>query len=79
MNSSVDQVYREYYDRLFTLAIRVTGERASAEDVLQNAFISAIKSWDSFQHRSSYYTWLYTIVLNAARKYIKKDLRLVLL
>ncbi len=73
MSITVDQVYREYYDRLFTLAIRVTGEQAAAEDVLQNAFLSAIKSWDSFKQKSSHYTWLYTIVLNAARKYIKKE------
>lgn len=73
MSTSVEQVYRTYYDQLFTLAIRVTGERSAAEDVLQTAFVSALESWDSFQEKSSHYTWLYTIVLNAARKYIQKE------
>lgn len=73
MTDSVEQIYKEYYDRLFTLALRVTGEQSSAEDVIQNAFVSAINSWDKFEKRSSYYTWLYAIVLNSARKFIKDE------
>lgn len=76
MDITVEQVYQNYYDRLFTLAFRVTGERSAAEDVLQTAFVSAIESWDSFKQKSSHYTWLYTIVLNAARKHIKKEKQL---
>ncbi len=73
MNQTFEKIYREYYERLFTLAIRITGEQYAAEDVMQEAFLNAFKAWDSFEQRSSYYTWLYSIVLNSARKYIKKE------
>lgn len=73
MVASIEDIYKEYYDRLFTLALRVTGEQSSAEDVIQNAFVSAIRAWDKFENRSSYYTWLYTIVLNSAKRFIKDE------
>lgn len=76
MNKTLEQAYQEYYERLFTLALRITGEPDSAQDILQNAFFNALKSWDKFEGRSSYYTWLYTIVLNSAKKYIKEEKRL---
>lgn len=72
MNKKIEQIYKENYERLFALAFRVTGEQYAAEDILQEAFYNAIKSWGKFEKRSSYYTWLYRIVLNGALKYIKE-------
>lgn len=76
MKKDFENAYREYYDRLFTLAFRVTGDQFSAEDVMQNAFMNAYRSWDSFENRSTLYTWLYTIVLNTARGLIRAEKRL---
>lgn len=72
----LEKLYKSHYERLFTLAFRMTGNQANAEDVMQNAFLSAIKSYDSFQHKSSLYTWLYVIVLNAAKSFIQKEKKL---
>ena len=70
MMASFDSIYEEHYGRLFTLAFRMTGNKEDAEDVLQNAFINAYKAFADFKHKSSFYTWLYRIVVNEAKRYL---------
>lgn len=65
-----EQVYKDNYSKLYTLAFRMTGKKEDAEDVLQNAFINAFKAYDYFRQESSAYTWLYKIVLNESKKYM---------
>jgi RNA polymerase sigma-70 factor (ECF subfamily) len=51
---------------IYRLALRLVGNEADAEDVLQETFLSAFKSIDQFQEQSSLSTWLYRIATNAA-------------
>lgn len=71
-----EQLYQREYSRLHTLAVRMTGSRADGEDALQTAFLSAYEAFDSFRQESTEATWLYKIVLNAAKKSVKKARRL---
>lgn len=68
MSESFEDVYRRNYQRLYTLAFRITGSTDEAEDVLQTAFLNAYRAYDKFRGESSVYTWLYRIVVNAAKK-----------
>lgn len=52
--------------RIYRLALRMMGNEADAEDVLQETFLSAFKAIDNFEARSSLGTWLYRIASNAA-------------
>ncbi|MFZ5968333.1 MAG: RNA polymerase sigma factor [Bacillota bacterium] len=65
-----DELYQEHYKKLYTLAFRITGNKEDAEDVLQNAFLSAYKAFSNFRGESSVYTWLYRIVVNEANRYV---------
>ena len=76
MKASFDTVYQEHYDKLYTLALRMTGRPEDAEDVLQTSFLNAYKVYERFRNESSTYTWLYRIVLNASKKYNKELRRL---
>lgn len=76
MKMDFESVYREYYQRLYTFAFRMTGNIEDSEEILQTAFINAFKAYDSFEGKSSVYTWLYKIVHNAAKNYYKKSRRL---
>ncbi len=66
-------IYRLYRKAMFNLSLRITGNFADAEDVLQEAFISAFRKIDSFESRSSFGAWLKRIVVNAAVNHVKKQ------
>lgn len=51
---------------IYRLALRMLGDEAEAEDVVQETFLSAFKSIDAFEWRSSLKTWLYRIATNVA-------------
>ena len=51
---------------VYRVALRLTGNSAEAEDVVQETFLSAFKAIDKFEGRSGLATWLYRIAHNAA-------------
>lgn len=57
---------------IFRLALRMLGNEQDAEDILQETFIKALKSLDSFEERSSLSTWLYRIAMNEALMVLRK-------
>jgi RNA polymerase sigma-70 factor, ECF subfamily len=60
------QLVELYADRLYNLIVKLLGDAFEAEDVLQEAFISAYRNIGRFEGRSSLGTWLYRIAFNAA-------------
>lgn len=59
---------REHRPRLFTLAYRLTGDPATAEDVVQEAFLAAFKAIDKFEPKPSLAPWLNTITVRIAKR-----------
>jgi len=57
---------RKYQDRLLSALFQVSGSRDEAEDVAQEAFVTAYLKLASFAGESSFYTWLYRIAFNTA-------------
>lgn len=61
-----EQLVAEYGDRVYGIALRMTGSPADAEDVMQDAFLLAFRSWPSFRGEAAPTTWLYRITVNKA-------------
>lgn len=59
-----DWLVERYSSRLYDVALRLTGHPNEAEEVLQETFINACRSVDSFEGRSGLGTWLYRITTN---------------
>ena len=57
---------------IYRLGLRLMGNEAEAEDIMQETFINAFKAIDSFEGRSSLGTWLYRIAHNAALMRLRK-------
>ena len=49
------------------LAMAYVQDRQIAEDVVQDAWLTAIRTLDRFEERSSLKTWISGIVINVAR------------
>ena len=72
-----EQIVRENIGWMLSLAKRTLGSnRDSAEDVVQEAFISAFRSLESLKERDSIKPWLRRITINAALMRLRKNKRL---
>jgi RNA polymerase sigma-70 factor (ECF subfamily) len=65
-SAAFGELVRRYQDRLFSTAYRLTGNAEDAQDVVQEAFLSAYQSLGSFKGDSLFFTWLYRIAVNTA-------------
>ncbi len=61
-----------YERRVYSLAYRMLRNPHDAEDVTQQAFVSALEHLADFREESSFYTWLMRIASHAALKVIRK-------
>jgi RNA polymerase sigma-70 factor (ECF subfamily) len=68
-------LFERYHRRAYALAFGVVRHQDDALDVVQDAFIKAHKYLDKFEGNSSFYTWLYRIVMNLAIDHIRKHRR----
>ncbi|MBI2763888.1 MAG: RNA polymerase sigma factor [Chloroflexi bacterium] len=64
--SAYAELVRSHRPRLFVLAFRLTGDRETAEDVVQETFLAAFRSIEKVDPRPSLSPWLNTIVLRSA-------------
>ena len=62
-----------YQGRAFRLALRVLRNEESARDAVQDAFLKAYSALSRFQGRSSFYTWLYRLVMNQCLDMKRRD------
>ncbi len=73
---NAEQLVRNNIGWMLVVAERILGERALAEDAVQEAFLSAFQGLDKFENRSSLKTWLHRITVNTALMKIRKLKRL---
>lgn len=62
---------------LYRYAYRLLGNKADAEDAVQDALLAAFKHLNQFRGEAQLSTWLTTIVINCARMLLRKRLRYI--
>ncbi|HEV2757167.1 MAG TPA: sigma-70 family RNA polymerase sigma factor [Actinomycetota bacterium] len=67
---------RRHEDRVFGIAIRMTGDRADALDATQDTFVALFRQAGSFRGDAAFTTWLYRVAVNATRDLLRKRRRL---
>jgi RNA polymerase sigma factor (sigma-70 family) len=63
-HSAFEQLYRRHAGRIYGLCLRLTGHRETAEDCVQETFVSAWRGLARFEARSAFATWLHRIAVN---------------
>jgi RNA polymerase sigma-70 factor (ECF subfamily) len=71
------ELVSRYQDRLFNTVYRLLDNADDAQDVVQEAFLNAYLSLDSFKGDSLFFTWLYRIAINTAIS-LKRKQRVVI-
>lgn len=74
-DETFSRIVEQYTDYAYNIAYRMLNNPADADDVVQDAFLSAYRARDRFRGDAQVTTWLYRIVVNAALQRIRKDKR----
>ncbi len=69
------QLFERHNRRAYALALGVVKNPDDALDVVQDAFIKAHRYLPKFEGTSSFYTWLYRIVMNLGIDHLRKKKR----
>ena len=72
-NDELKEVYYKLYQQLFLYALSLTKNKADAEDLVSNAFVKAILSFDHGDIKP----WLYKVLKNEFYNYRKRKKRII--
>ncbi len=67
-----EQKYKECEKSLFLVAIGYLHNTEDAKDCVQEAVLSALKSFDKLKNKEYFKTWLTRIVINKSKDFIRK-------
>jgi len=59
-----ERVYREHCDRVFSVCVRMLGDRLLAEEVTQDVFVRVWNKLPGFRGESAFSTWLHRVAVN---------------
>ncbi len=69
-------IYKLYYKAMFNTSLRIVQNGDDAEDIMQEAFLSAFSKIDTYRGEVPFGAWLKRIVINKSLTFIKKKNRL---
>jgi RNA polymerase sigma-70 factor, ECF subfamily len=69
--AAFEEIYRAHSGRLFSVACRLVGNPADAEDLLQEIFLAAHRKLDTFRGESALGTWLYRLATNLCLDHLR--------
>lgn len=65
--AAFESLYRRHLPRVFGAVLRLSGyDHGRAEELTQEAFVTAWRKLDGFRHQSTFGTWLYRLAVNTA-------------
>jgi RNA polymerase sigma-70 factor, ECF subfamily len=67
-----DELVTRYRTRIFAMIYNMVHNEQDAWDLAQDSFIKTWKSINRFRGQSSFYTWIYRIVMNVTIDWLRK-------
>lgn len=75
--AAFQSLIQRYHGPMLRLALTYVGDRGVAEDVVQETWLTCLRSLDRFEGRSSLKTWIFGIAINIARSRRRKESRIL--
>ena len=66
-----EELYKRFGSRLYTVAYRMTGSAADAEDLLQDIFLQVYRRLGTFRGEAALGTWLHRIAVNTCLDFVR--------
>ncbi|HZH30682.1 MAG TPA: sigma-70 family RNA polymerase sigma factor [Pyrinomonadaceae bacterium] len=70
-----EQAALPHLNKLFRAAVRMTGNQAESEDLVQEVYLQAWKSFYRFEMGTNCHAWLFKILTNKIKHYYRKNYR----
>jgi RNA polymerase sigma-70 factor (ECF subfamily) len=64
--AAFEELVGRYEDKLYRLAMRFVRNETDAQEILQDAFLSAWRNLPTFEGRAQFGSWMYRVTVNAA-------------
>ncbi len=71
-SEAFDELVTRYRTRIFGMIYNMVHNEQDAWDLAQDSFVKAWKSMKRFRGKSSFYTWIYRIVMNVTIDWLRK-------
>jgi len=69
------QLFETYRDRVYSIALRFSGDPATALDIAQDTFLKLLSRIGDFRGEARFDTWLYRMVANSCLDHRRRGLR----
>jgi RNA polymerase sigma-70 factor (ECF subfamily) len=69
---AIERLLETHGSRVHALALRLNGNRADADDLVQDVFMQAFRKWHTFRGDADPGTWLYTIAARMSKRRRRK-------
>lgn len=73
--AAFDKIYESTRKSVYYIALSIVGDKATAEDVMQNAYLSMLRNADKYRDGTNAYAWIARIVKNEALNVKKRIMR----
>ncbi len=70
-HGALEEIFERFRGPLFSLALRHTGDRAAAEDILQDTFIKVLTHLDDVQNAATFPAWVFRIAINTCYSHMR--------
>jgi len=70
--AAFERIYRRYSRRIYALCLRMVGNAAEAEDLMQEAFVRVFRNIHTFRGESAFSTWVHRLTLNVVLMKLRK-------
>lgn len=66
-------LFRENYDRIYNLAVRMQSDRIAAQDLTQDIFLKIYNNLENYRGKSNPGTWIYSIAVNHCIDFLRRE------
>ena len=74
-HEAFEQIMRNHEDRVFSVCLRIMGNREHALDATQETFLTAFRKASQFRGNAAFGTWVYRIAVNTCYDQLRRQKR----
>ncbi|MEO3945315.1 sigma-70 family RNA polymerase sigma factor [Gorillibacterium sp. CAU 1737] len=67
------EIYQDYYRTFYRMVVYVVNDHATAEDVLQDAFLKVVRHLPPLEEEGRMWAWIRVVVKNMTYNYLRKS------